>query len=109
MLGLALTAPAFAGPGSPGLDSAQVGVYGGPDTGTEGERLGGEQGQGQEAEGGEGAVEGVREANAIVAGVGEEDAGLPFTGFSAALVLGGALVLLLGGAALRVLSRPRSR
>lgn len=85
---LALGAPAVADPGSPGLSRPTTAVYEEADERPVlGDNVAGTQGGGN---GGE-------EAGAF----GGSADSLPFTGFSAALVLGGGLAALLMGLALR--------
>jgi hypothetical protein len=86
---------ALADPGAPGLDRPATSVYA---QGDERPVLG------EQDSGGAGDQPGLAGAD-LGGGNGGSDESLPFTGFAAALVLGGGLTLLLFGIAMRVGAR----
>ncbi len=87
LFGVPAAAPAD--PGSPDLDSAASAVY---------PLVGGlEQGASQ--------APGIASDPPVAAETAAGDGGLPFTGLSAVLVLGAAVILLAGGGLIRVLGR----
>jgi hypothetical protein len=93
---LSVPATAPADPGSPDLDSAAAAVY---------PRVGGEDQVSPDETGNTQEPSNTGDVAGIATETGDSDGGLPFTGLSAVLVLGAAVVLLGGGALMRLGSR----